>query len=293
MATTDKFHKTGAATKTTLAAPGKALAATSINVVSTTNWPTTTQVTFAIRKLELVDGAYQEVAGSYAEFNGTVSGSTITNMSLAYGTDQVYPAGTTTEVFIPVSAYAHNRLIDGILVGHNQTGTHKAFAESAIVPTAAIQDSAVTTAKVAISNITADKLANGSHILEYIDSTTGQNTTSSALVDVTGLTLTFTTPASTTQVLLRAEMTISNTDGSATNTVAITNSANAIQVQRFIITGASNASALQTIGLSRRITVTPSTSYTFKLRFATSSGTSVLNQGSGTASPIALWVEKA
>lgn len=41
-----------------------------------------------------------------------------------YGSDQVYAAGSTTQVYIPLSSYAHNKLVDGILTEHNQDGTH-------------------------------------------------------------------------------------------------------------------------------------------------------------------------
>ena len=143
-AVTDKFIKTGAATKTSLASPGKAVGASSININSATNWPTDTAVVFAIRTIALVDGEYQEVAGTYTEWVGTVSGTTINSLALAYGTDQVYAAGSTTEVFIPVSSYAHNRLIDGLLSQHNQDGTHKSITTDTINATSSISDNGTT-----------------------------------------------------------------------------------------------------------------------------------------------------
>lgn len=120
---TDKFQKKGASTVTTLAAPGKALSATSITVGSTTNWPTDTGITFAIR---VVDSAGELVSGTYTEWVGTVtSGTTLAfNATPVYGSDQVYAAGSTTQVFIPLSSYSHNKEIDGLLVEHRQDGTH-------------------------------------------------------------------------------------------------------------------------------------------------------------------------
>ena len=169
-AVTDKFIKTGAATKTTLASPGKAVGASSINISSATNWPTDTAVVFAIRTIELVDGEYEEVSGTYTEWLGTVSGTTVNNLILAYGTDQVYAAGSTTEVFIPISSYAHNRLIDGLLVAHDQDGTLKDNA----VGTANLQALAVSTSKLADDAVTSDKLnpsktldANGWTVYDY------------------------------------------------------------------------------------------------------------------------------
>ena len=119
----DKFKKVGeAGTLTTLAAPGKALAAASINVGSTTNWPTDTGIVFAIRQ---VDATGDLVAGTYTEWKGTVGVNTLNNLTLAYGTDQVYPAGSTSQVFIPVSATRENDLIAGLIAEHSQlTGVH-------------------------------------------------------------------------------------------------------------------------------------------------------------------------
>jgi hypothetical protein len=64
-------------------------------------------------------------------------------MTLMYGTDQVYPAGSTTQVYIPLSAAAHNRLIDGILSEHDQDGTHGAITASSITATTGTFDSVV------------------------------------------------------------------------------------------------------------------------------------------------------
>lgn len=119
----DKFQKQGVAgTITTLSAPGHSIGGTTIPVGSTTNWPTDTGITFAIRT---VDASGNFVAGTYTEWRATVSGSTLTGMVLAYGTDQIYASGSTTQVYIPVSAYSYNRMIDGLLVHANQDGTLK------------------------------------------------------------------------------------------------------------------------------------------------------------------------
>lgn len=173
-ASTDKLMKVGAATITTLASPGKALGAASINVGSTTNWPTDTGKIVSIWQEELVEGTYRLVAGTYTEWAATHSGTTVNDLTLIYGTDQVYPAGSTTKVALRLSAEGHNRLIDVVSVGLNQDGTHKTFTESNIVPTAAIQASAVTTAKIADDNVTHAKLATGVPVQVV-------NTTSSAV----------------------------------------------------------------------------------------------------------------
>lgn len=125
----DFFTKVGnPGSATTLAAPGHAIAGTSITVVSTTNWPTTTGVIFAMDTYTnvTVNGVVTEVrnVGSYTEWEAVVASSTsITNMVLRYGTDQVYPAGATTRVYIPVASSRENRFVDGMLVSHAEDGT--------------------------------------------------------------------------------------------------------------------------------------------------------------------------
>ncbi len=178
--TTDKFRKVAASTVTTLSAPGKALAATSINVGSTTNYPTDTGITIAIRQ---VDSDGELVAGTYTEWVATVSSATsfAIDATPVYGTDQVYAAGSTTQVYMPASADNYNDLVDGILAHANQDGTLKdgavddaAVLASNVVTTAKINDSAVTTAKIADSNVTTAKYADTSVTSTKIDWSTRQ-----------------------------------------------------------------------------------------------------------------------
>jgi len=120
--TNDLLKKSGASTVTTLSAPGKALGATSINVGSTTNYPTDTGIVIAIRQ---VDSNGDLVAGTYTEWSATVASATSLSIvaTPVYGSDQIYSAGSTTQVYIPLSSYAHNKLIDNILEHANQDGT--------------------------------------------------------------------------------------------------------------------------------------------------------------------------
>lgn len=130
----DKFRKVGASTVTTLAAPGKALSATSINVGSTTNYPTDTGIVIAMRQVN-TDG--QVVQGTYTTWNAIVSSPTSLTISSTprKGSDQVYPAGSTTQVYMVVSSDSQNDLIDGILVQHAQDGTHKDVTTNTITAT--------------------------------------------------------------------------------------------------------------------------------------------------------------
>jgi len=126
---------------TSLAAPGHTIGGTTFNVDSTSLWPTDTAVIFAVDTT--VSGV--RVAGTYTVWRGLVtSGTAITSCTLMYGTDQNYSAGTTTRVYILPTTSRENRLVDGILVGHNQDGTHKTDT----VTTASILGNAVTTAKL-------------------------------------------------------------------------------------------------------------------------------------------------
>lgn len=150
----DFYKKVGANTVTTLAAPGKNLAATSINVGSTTNYPTDTGIVVGIR---VVDSNGTIVPGTYTEWNAVVASSTAITIEAVpvYGTDQVYPAGSLTQVFLMVSSSLHNQMVDGLLVSHDQDGKLKAGAISNsnmlannTVTTAAITDASVTQAKL-------------------------------------------------------------------------------------------------------------------------------------------------
>ncbi len=145
VATSDLFKKTGSSTVTTLAAPGKALGATSITVGTTTNYPTTTGIIVAIR---VVDTTGEIIAGTYTEWSATVtSGTTLAIEAVpVMGSDQIYSAGSTTQVFIPVSSYAHNKLIDGILEEHKQTGAHSDItADNATITNATVTNLTVGT----------------------------------------------------------------------------------------------------------------------------------------------------
>ena len=119
----DLLVKTGEGTATTLSSPGYTIGATSVTVVSTTNWPTDTGVIFAIDTAEIVNGEQVQVAGTYTEYRGVVSGATsITSVALVTGTPQNYSAGALTRVYIPLSSEVQNRMVDGLLVSHTQTG---------------------------------------------------------------------------------------------------------------------------------------------------------------------------
>ena len=163
----DYFQKVGASTATTLSSPGYSTGNASINIASTTNWPTDTGVHFAIDETETVAGEDVRTDGTLNIFRGTVSGATqITNLTYVGGdANRDYSAGATTRVYIIVNDDRENRLVDGLLVAHDQDGTLKADS----VVTANITDANVTTAKIADASVTNAKLADGSVTGEKIN----------------------------------------------------------------------------------------------------------------------------
>lgn len=125
---TDYFTEVGnPGTATNLASPGHLIGGTTFNVGSTSNWPTTTGVIFAIDTVSLINGEEVRDVGSYTEWEATVtSGTVISSAVLRYGSDQNYPAGSTTRVYIPVASSRENRLAQGLVANvFNQDATLK------------------------------------------------------------------------------------------------------------------------------------------------------------------------
>lgn len=153
----DHFMKVGGeGTVTTLASPGKAIAATGINITSAANYPTDTAVVIGIREIETVAGVVRTVPGTYTSWKGIVSGTVVSGLTLKSGTDQDYVSGASTQVFINVSAATVNEMVTGLLVSHDQDGTLKA---GAVDNAAVLASNVVTTAKILDANVTPAKLS--------------------------------------------------------------------------------------------------------------------------------------
>lgn len=119
----DKFMYVGSpGTATTLSSPGYTTGvSTSITVGTTASFPTLTGCIFAIDTAEVIAGEEVQVAGTYTVYSGTVTnGTTISNVTLLYGSAQSYTAGALTRVYIPISSLHDNRLIEGLLTSHDQ-----------------------------------------------------------------------------------------------------------------------------------------------------------------------------
>lgn len=129
----DKFAKvingTTRPVATTLSAQ-KLSGATSCTVVATTGWDTDTAV-HGIMYRTGADGS--KTAGSQIDWKGTISGTTISNFQVTAGSDDTYAIGTTVELS-PTAAWADD-LVSGILVEHDQDGTHGAVTASSVIAT--------------------------------------------------------------------------------------------------------------------------------------------------------------
>lgn len=259
------------------------------------------------------------------DFTGHVDGSNIEIDSIAPGYTDAGSSVGDIVVIRPTTQWADN-VADVLATEHNDDGTHANVTATSVstdtisektaangvaidglnikdsklntnnsVVTTNITDASVTTAKLADNAVTSDKIATDSHILAYVEGlSTGQSTTSATLVDATGITVTFTTPVGCTKVLLRAEGPISCSADGTDMTVAIADGSNTTQVQRSVGSAGASAALIETFTLSRRITVTASTSYTFKLRFQSNgAATVVINNGNVSTRLTSLWVERA
>jgi hypothetical protein len=117
---------TGRPVISTLAAPGKAIAAASINISDATNWTTTTAIHFSIYKTKTVAGVTVKDTTQQTDWKGTLSGTTISNLTLTGGTDQAYTAGDIVEL-TPTARYAKD-LYEWGAAHANQDGSLKASA---------------------------------------------------------------------------------------------------------------------------------------------------------------------
>lgn len=155
----DYFQEVGTpGSATYMTAPGYTIGATTMNVQSTSGFPSDTGVIFSVDTTSTVNGVETQDAGSYCVFEGKVASATsLSGVSLLYGTPQNYPAGATTRVYITVSTQWAKRLVEGLLVSHTQFGTLK----NNVIGTANIADDAVTNAKIADSAVLPENLLTG------------------------------------------------------------------------------------------------------------------------------------
>lgn len=113
---------TGRPVTATLSAPGHSIGGTSIGVSVATNWSTTTGIHFSIYATTTVGSLTVKDTSTQTDWKGTLSGTTISNMTITGGTDQDYSAGAIVEI-TPTARWAKD-LYDWAIAQHKQDGTH-------------------------------------------------------------------------------------------------------------------------------------------------------------------------
>lgn len=146
MPVTDYFRKASNGTTrpvVTYLQSTKTNGSTTATINAATGWNTTTGVDVQIYSKDTT-GA--KVAGSETDWIGTLSGTTLSNLTLKAGTEPAsgYPAGTQSVVICSPTASWADSLMDGILTHADQDGTLKA---DSVDVTAVIKDSVITPAK--------------------------------------------------------------------------------------------------------------------------------------------------
>lgn len=127
------------------------------------------------------------------------------------------------------------------------------------------------------------------HLLGYTEKATGQSSIG-AITDLTGMSLVVKTPANCYKLKLIAGISISDGTSGSTMILTITDGSNNPQAERSTIIVSSNVNAIQALEAAREIPVTPSTTYTFKIRV--SGNNSTVNQGNIVARSATLRVER-
>lgn len=114
---------TGRPVVSSLAAPGKAIGASSINLSDATNWTATTGIHFSIYK---VNAQGYKDSTTQTDWKGVLAAGVISNLTLTGGTDQAYNAGDIVEL-TPTARYAKD-IYDWGSSFANQDGSLKTSA---------------------------------------------------------------------------------------------------------------------------------------------------------------------
>lgn len=158
---------------------------TTIPLASATGLPTDTAIYLAIDR---VDANGDATSALFEVVKGVISSSNLTLAERgAEGTAQAHSAGAVVEFLSTAAAW--NELVTGLLVEHNQDGTHattivkttgaQTLAEKTLtsptINTPTFSAGAVTTAAIADSTVTASQVATG-QLLRLVDSTQSYKT---------------------------------------------------------------------------------------------------------------------
>lgn len=119
----DKFRKTKSNFATTLVTGIGTGTGDTITLNSTTGLPTDTEITLTFNRV--TSGGVVNSTSIMERITGTISGATLTSYTRGVDgtTEQAHAGGVVVE-YIPNAADINDQ-VDGILVGHNQDGTHK------------------------------------------------------------------------------------------------------------------------------------------------------------------------
>jgi hypothetical protein len=119
----DKFRKTKSNFATTLVTGIGTGTGDTITLNSTTGLPTDTEITLTFNRV--TSGGVVNSTSVMERITGTISGATLTSYTRGVDgtTEQAHAGGVVVE-YIPNAADINDQ-VDGILVGHNQDGTHK------------------------------------------------------------------------------------------------------------------------------------------------------------------------
>lgn len=104
-----------------LAGSGKAIGASSITITDATGWTTASVVYFSIYKTQTVGGVTIKDPTTQTDWKATLSGTTLSNLTITGGTDRAYVAGDIVEQ-TPTARYAKD-MYDNIRSHANQDGS--------------------------------------------------------------------------------------------------------------------------------------------------------------------------
>lgn len=259
---------------------------TSLLCNALTGWDTTTAQFFLTYRL---DGSGKLVAGTECAWVGTVSGNTISSLTLTAGTDTGNQVGDVV-VNLPTHEWAR-RIATHILTQHNQDGSHGVVtATSVTAPTITastsliVPDKAVTLPKINGGTTAGVLQTDASGVVSVTPMTLGyaqitsplSSLSSTSNADLTGLTTTFTAPSGVTKVRIEVfSEIVSNSITGVQTIIFITLGDNTVlQRGRYVLNPANYGVPVNIV--RHNYPVTPGASYTFKARYTVASGAGYL-----------------
>lgn len=142
----DKFRKTKSNFATTLVTGIGTGTGDTITLNSTTGLPTDTEITLTFNRV--TSGGVVNSTSVMERITGTISGSTLTSYTRGVDgtTEQAHAGGVVVE-YIPNAADMNDQ-VDGILVEHNQDGTHNIASMVTLTTTQTLTNKTLTSPKV-------------------------------------------------------------------------------------------------------------------------------------------------